>query len=787
MALDRGKYRLRLPCTDIHLQKERGKQKFEIDFITEEGSISLLGSRRLMFPADAFGDLRKELIDSFGQDSARQILFRFGYQCGARDAISTKEANENGDTGILLGPFFHQIQGIVLTKNQLLQFNEDGRLKLMKGFWFNSYEAAQHQRHYGLSQETVCWSLAGYASGFASQVLNDDLLCIETECEGKGNDSCIYEIRPLEDWPAELRQQWLSSRQVEDSETTPVLLLAEKKKRAYQQQLFRECLVQISGQTDTNSLLLKLAYYAHRLVKAEYTGLFHLEEEGKAVLDDFVGNENILNYLTSIKTITSKAYYFGEAFLQTESSQILGSLHLLAVPLYAGQKISNVVVIVAGHKIDYETAENIKLLFHFCGLMLEKLQLKQELLVLQEEDSRLREEQKSIQQSMHEISSIIEKTSEFLNIILEGKGIKDLVQELGEQTQAHVLLLNDKEEIAERNLEKNRAEKLLQRLRYHHKDNNVKKHFSFPLLAGERKLGELLAVERHHTLDSREKLLLEAGSKIIALEILKEQETQLEYRFNFFELLISGEYSSREALLTQANKVGFFLDGTYQLIGLDVEDPAGNPLDDSSHEILYYQVRKFIKEKSPTSKILIFSNLLVIFLSFHEKNWEQHDLEALINELRLHIKHFFPEHRNYLVTGRICKALSHYPMAYRETKSCLSIMKRLKQSDRAIYFEKLGVLTILFEVEQTKLVDFVNSVLGPLIEYEESTGLELLPTLNFYVKNNFNIQSTARNHYISASTLKYRLRKIRDYTGIDLDDPEVRLNIQMALKLADYK
>jgi purine catabolism regulator len=326
----------------------------------------------------------------------------------------------------------------------------------------------------------------------------------------------------------------------------------------------------------------------------------------------------------------------------------------------------------------------------------------------------------------------------------------------------------------------------LRRLRQPQKDHNIKKYISYPLLAGKRELGELLAVERHRAFGDNEKLLLEAGSKIIALEILKEQEAHLKYRFNFFELLISGE-CSREALLTQANKVGFYLNETYQLIGLAVYDPAGSPIDDFSHEILYYQVRKFIKERSLTSKILIFSNLLVIFLSFREKKWEQQDLESLTNEMLRHIKHFFPEHSNYLVVGRICKALSHYPMAYREIKSCLNILKRLKQSERAIFFEKLGVLTILFEVEQVKLVNFVNSVLGPLIEYEESTGLELLPTLNYYAKNNFNIQSTARNHYISASTLKYRLRKIREYTGIDLDDPDVRLNVQLALKLADYR
>ena len=40
----------------------------------------------------------------------------------------------------------------------------------MSGRWRHSYEAEQHLRLFGRSDEPVCWTLTGYASGFASRI-----------------------------------------------------------------------------------------------------------------------------------------------------------------------------------------------------------------------------------------------------------------------------------------------------------------------------------------------------------------------------------------------------------------------------------------------------------------------------------------------------------------------------------------------------------------------------------------------------------------------------------------
>ena len=69
---------------DLHLL-----ELLELD--PEAGSIRFKNRRMLLWDADAFGSLRKELIESLGMERARPILTRFGFANGYRDALSTRE------------------------------------------------------------------------------------------------------------------------------------------------------------------------------------------------------------------------------------------------------------------------------------------------------------------------------------------------------------------------------------------------------------------------------------------------------------------------------------------------------------------------------------------------------------------------------------------------------------------------------------------------------------------------------------------------------------------------
>ncbi|HYK91205.1 MAG TPA: PAS domain S-box protein, partial [Acidobacteriota bacterium] len=178
---------------------------FQIDL--SSGRISLGKDRYIMFDADAVGSMRRELIDNLGLEVARGILERVGYQCGRNNARQLRERYPwpSEEEWLRAGPRLHYLEGMVNVRVGRVDISRaDGRFH-MTGDWVDSYEAEQHLKHYGSGPHTVCWTLEGFATGYASEFFGRRIVCLETQCRGRGDPICSYELRPAEEWGAAAR------------------------------------------------------------------------------------------------------------------------------------------------------------------------------------------------------------------------------------------------------------------------------------------------------------------------------------------------------------------------------------------------------------------------------------------------------------------------------------------------------------------------------------------------------------------------------------------------------
>jgi PAS domain S-box-containing protein len=166
------------------------------------GRISLGDDRYIMFDADAIGGMRRELIDGLGWDVARGILERVGLQSGRNDArqIRTQYPWPSDEEWLRAGPRLHFLEGMVKVRVDRIDINRSDGKFYMTGDWLESFEAEQHLKHYGLGTRTVCWTLEGYATGYASEFFGEEVICIETHCRGKGDSVCSFELRLARDW-----------------------------------------------------------------------------------------------------------------------------------------------------------------------------------------------------------------------------------------------------------------------------------------------------------------------------------------------------------------------------------------------------------------------------------------------------------------------------------------------------------------------------------------------------------------------------------------------------------
>ncbi len=177
-----------------------------VDFRPDQGIIRLHEQRVVLLSAAAMGLLRKELIDTLGIETARRVFLRFGYADGYHDAVSMRDRSKWSSPleGLRAGAVLHRLEGIVRAEILELEHDVNSRRFHEEVVWHDSYVAEQHVHHYGKSSAPVCWSLAGYASGYASACLGQEIYFRERECLAQGATTCTVVGKDAESWGDEL-------------------------------------------------------------------------------------------------------------------------------------------------------------------------------------------------------------------------------------------------------------------------------------------------------------------------------------------------------------------------------------------------------------------------------------------------------------------------------------------------------------------------------------------------------------------------------------------------------
>lgn len=171
-----------------------------LEFEPRGGIIRFAGERTLLLDAVALGILREQLIGGFGLEVARGLLARFGYAHGWRVAESLEKSIpwDDMDEWRRAGGRIHRLKGLVTFEP--VERSDPSSAPFAEAIWPDSYEADQHLRLLGRSDQPACWTLVGFASGYLSRAFGTEIRCIESRCRAKGDAVCRMEGRKLEDW-----------------------------------------------------------------------------------------------------------------------------------------------------------------------------------------------------------------------------------------------------------------------------------------------------------------------------------------------------------------------------------------------------------------------------------------------------------------------------------------------------------------------------------------------------------------------------------------------------------
>lgn len=120
-----------------------------------------------------------------------------------------------------------------------------------------------------------------------------------------------------------------------------------------------------------------------------------------------------------------------------------------------------------------------------------------------------------------------------------------------------------------------------------------------------------------------------------------------------------------------------------------------------------------------------------------------------------------------------------------QARLAVRVGRRLQRTGEVMSYRRLGAERLLMAAHSgDQLAEFVEEWLGPLQRQERRgrAAAPLVETIDALTRTSWSPRAAARALNVHVNTLLYRLQRARDLTQRDLDDPDVRLALALALR-----
>ena len=136
-----------------------------------------------------------------------------------------------------------------------------------------------------------------------------------------------------------------------------------------------------------------------------------------------------------------------------------------------------------------------------------------------------------------------------------------------------------------------------------------------------------------------------------------------------------------------------------------------------------------------------------------------------------------------VVAGSLCAALEDYPAAWERCSRMIRIGRSFGLTG-ALSTQDFGPLPMLVSAADVGDVrSFVSESIGAIAEHDRENGTPYLETLSAFLDEGCRGQACADRLGLHVTTLRYRLARMQELFGIDVETPERRFSVELAIRL----
>lgn len=320
-----------------------------------------------------------------------------------------------------------------------------------------------------------------------------------------------------------------------------------------------------------------------------------------------------------------------------------------------------------------------------------------------------------------------------------------------------------------------------------------------PIIVENEVNGYIVAVERESVQrDLYYEIAIEQAAIMCALRTMitfNTKEVHRRFKSRFTQDLLAWNFRDVASARKQAAYVDWVLRDAYSVLAISIDDLSlhyiENGVDEGyvqdALERLYNTIAQL--DRAQNLGLIIHEqsdNFLIL------KPQDSHDSEERVKEQTMEFALMLQE-RIHASLGdltvsigisRFNRDIKKLAEGQKQATSALKYGRMLTKGSAIWHYDDLGVYRILCEFDkETELKNYYEDTIARLDAYDKEHKAELVKTLIAYFDNDCSLQKAADQLFVHYNTMRYRIERINEVTGLDVLNSNDRLNLQIGLKI----
>ncbi|WP_144549639.1 PucR family transcriptional regulator [Bacillus sp. X1(2014)] len=397
-----------------------------------------------------------------------------------------------------------------------------------------------------------------------------------------------------------------------------------------------------------------------------------------------------------------------------------------------------------------------------------------------------------------ELTLALETHKQFTKIIMEGKGIQFLLQDLSQVIGRPVQLIDQHFKPIYQPITNLDFPVILDGLNIPFlmtspismAVRSTKQSCTlFPVHISERKKGFLMILGEVEKTDHLISLTIEQATNVISFALMKEhalRQKERSIRNDFFLHFSDGTFSSQAEIIGRAAEFSLKNNQRYICavgkIDRDDRHPSFTERLEKVDDI-YDFIEGEVSDITPCIHFFTKGETCILLFEIQETlGAASAYCESSLLQLQEKVSTYFGNTISFGVS-HVSHTFLDVKNAYKDAEDALSQGQLSKKTAYIQTYQTKDVMELLRMVPHDELRTFYTFALSRLADTKGEDEQTLLDTLSVYLETHCQISETAKRLYVHRNTVIYRIEKCEEILGKSLKDSETTMQIRLALRI----